>query len=268
MKIRTLFVTGWVAAVLATVSGVSAQAGWRPVAPGVAYRSLWGIVAADSVRLEVLRLRLDSVSLNVAHVYGLLETRKGQYAYSLNEVARRTSPIAAINGGFSNSFSLPSPAGLLRVSGADIAPLNHRDSIQSGVLCIQGRTLSLLRLSTYNPRSCTDAVQAGPLLVTSGRVAVRPSGQGSTGVAPRSAICVDQNRTAYLIYSQATRLHPFAVVLTDKRSRDALRCDMALNLSGGADAGMIFQTGEQVMSVGSRDTPIASAVLVVPHRRR
>jgi hypothetical protein len=244
---------------------------WVATGPGVAHREIRAVVEGDTVHLHALRLDPTRVRLRVVHVYSSLERRPGNYTYSLGEIARRESPLAAVNGGFSGSFSLPSPAGLLVVGGRELTSLNRRDSIQSGILCIQRRTyrVSILNTTEYNSGSCEDAVQAGPRLIqSSGRIGIRPTERRSGTRTARSAICIDRNQNVILVNTGATYLYSLAVVLADSRPGTGLGCSVALNLSGSAESGMVFQTGQQVIWIGSYETPIASAILAVPRRPR
>lgn len=266
VQMRTLQKCALMATMVVTLSLAGQE--WTPVAPGVAHRELRAVVGRDTVHLHALRLNTNQVQLKIVHLYSFLEQRPGSYAYSLSDVAKRAGPIAAINGGFSTSFSLPTPDGLLRVDGVDYASLNTINETLSGVVCVSNRgAVSIIRRVDYNDDICRHALQAGPLLIEpDGRLGIRGVTSRAQTRTARSAICINRSNEVILVTSGAASLYALSVVLNDRRTSMGLSCRVALNLAGDSEAGLVFQTGRQVIWIGSRQSSIASAILVTPNR--
>ena len=244
---------------------------WQPLAPGISYRMAALQRSSDrvSVPATVVRVVLDSAQVRIIDVYGTLRSRRRSFGYSLKEISQLESARVLMNGGFSNSFTLPLPAGLLVRDGQTVSQLTT-EALLDGVLCIEGRRTTIMKRGQYpqegdqtpqalvlrRPR-CPNALQAGPLLVVGGLVAVGDPVPGMTRDARRSSIGIDDAGHLYLVVAGSLGLGDMARFLFSE-----LKCTTALNLGGSTDSGLLLRRGNQWLTYGSVDGPIASAIAV------
>jgi len=240
-----------------------AQGPWEQVSPGIRYRTFRSQPGAGGFAMSAVQVDPSVARLGLVAVVSMLQERRGAYAYSLSEVAAATRAVAAINGGMSSSFSVPLPVGLLKVDGQTALRLNTRDAALTGVLCLQERRVRIVRREAFRPTECTQALQAGPVLVESPGGAVRV-GEVAMARTPvrRSAVAVDAHGTVFLVATEPTRLDALAEFLARDVAHGGLGAVTALNLSGSTDSGLLVRRRAGTASVGTPRSTIASAIVV------
>ncbi len=250
-------------AVISFVRSVQAQHDWNAIATGIQWRE---VVTRGGQKVRAIRIEPAKLSVQVWDTYGALEkggVSRGYATYSLAEVIQLFRPKAAINGGFSASYSAPIPAGLLVRGGRTIAPLNSKSRVQSGVLCVSKGGVKILGVQSYKDGACQYALQSGPMLIDpDGRVAVYENEQKSAAYV-RSAACLDQSGRLLLFQSEAAHLYDLARLLATSEAQGGPACKVALNLSGDVESGLFADRAGSPLQAGRLDVPIASSILVI-----
>jgi len=259
-----LFALGLAAtgALLASPGVARAQGDWERVAPGVEYAARTTSVGRDSLTLRVVRVNPALARVRVVAVYQALQQHPGAYGYTLNEIVEATRPHVAINGGFSTSFSVPLPAGLLRIDSRTVKALSARDSVLTGVLCLRAGHARIVRREAYVAAECVHAVQAGPLLVDgSATVNVRNLARARSAVR-RSVAALDRQGRLLLIITGPVRLDSLAGVLARDEHLGGLAATVALNLDGDTHSALFVKRAAGPTTSGTPQVPIASVILV------
>jgi uncharacterized protein YigE (DUF2233 family) len=218
------------------------------------------------VEVQVVRVEPARARIRVIDVYktstGPNQTR--QAGFNLASVANLSAgAIAVLNGGATTSYSVPNHAGFLRAQGRTSKPLATNHSTLTGVFCVRntrGNSWSIVKARAELTSSCHEAIQAGPLLVEAGRVAVY-SNELLKPSYRRSAVCVDAQQVVYLIATSEVNLYDLGKwLVTDPKSVSAgLGCTWALNLDGGTSSGLWVRGRPR--SFGETSSTIASALV-------
>lgn len=235
------------------------------------------------VEVKVLSASPGQVRLTVIHpnqvigrrdqptsLEGLLTTR---------ELGRpRSTERYLTSAGFS-SYRSEVPVGLLVSGGKTLSaidgsppqatsgitcPASQRSTLRySGVLCVRSDgKWQVLPAAEYLPGMCTEAVQAGPMLVEPGGVLGICEGEATTARSSHSRLvaCVDSMKMLHMVLSEPTALFPLANWLRT----GPLKCDVALNLSGAQQAGWMRLSSPQrpvAKREGGTESALASALL-------
>jgi len=270
MKVRA-YIPIWLYAAVATwmnlVTCEPAQAGadFHTLISGVELGEFsWAVTTTDQIRVTAIRIDPRLVRVQVVDARSLIPKNNPgvQLAYSLREVGRLHSPIAAINGGFTGSYVRPVPTGLIIIDGRTTSPLNRLSRSQTGIACVQqDGAVVIYRVIDSTTLKCRYAIQAGPMVVEN-------SGKNGIGVsqknilATRSLIGVDKmNRVIFLRTSEAS-LYSLGEMLSDN-GVSGLNLDNALNLDGDADSGLLARTNGTLSTYGNVDATIPSALIAV-----
>lgn len=248
-----------------SVSSVKAEpVAWRIVAEGVQVTETTHPVADAEADIDLHAVRVDpnKVHVVVLDTYATMSEAGSKYAaYSLRDLKRISGAVALINGGFSQSFALPVPAGLVVQNGETTARLNRESKLQSGVFCMNDEGAKVVNKADYSDELCRDALQSGPKIVEyDGENGIRAPKNPFT----RSVACVDAEGRVLLVRSSSATLYHLAEVLRAPESDGGYGCQAALNLSGDVDSGLLYEIDDEEKTVGVVDSVIASAIAVVP----
>lgn len=241
-----------------------------------------------SIRPRVLSYAASQVRLRVVSV----PFEAGQPEASLLDLAQsrlrraelRRKPWALVNGGLS-SYRTDAPLGLLvvdsrvygtlsreRASSAQRPSASSPQLRWSGVLCRRAGAggWDIALAERYEPKSCVDAMQSGPLLVEAGgTVGIREDEPERSRPYERSVVCLGEGERMHLVVvERKTHLLPLARWLARPESEGGLGCRVALNLSGDSSSGLVLndpRTGLQ--RYGPAAFPLPSALLVEPRER-
>ena len=140
-----------VSLISATYLSISAQ-DWRSVHDGVEYAEVTRTIDNQPVRMNLLRLDLKKVRLDVVHA---MDAAIG--TETVSSMATRHGAVAAINAGFfrlDNSIWAGDPAGILKIAGKFLSePMNDRvgllirnSALTTSVLISHINLLSVLRV--------------------------------------------------------------------------------------------------------------------------
>jgi uncharacterized protein YigE (DUF2233 family) len=241
---------------------------WKEVTSGLSVRTDQIAVGASGQNVEINALLINPSLLRtkVVAVHNTINRQKLKFpTYSLRELARVVRPIAIVNGGFSSSYTLPLPSGLLIENQRTIAVINDISKTQSGVLCIGDKKVQILTRAEYKTVQCKDALQSGPLLVEgAGKVGVFQSEHKKLPWYRRSFIAVRQDGQVILGVAGEISLYDLALYIAATGPKGGLGAVRALNLSGDVESGLYYSNdGTRLQTYGNMDAPIASAIAVV-----
>ncbi len=219
------------------------------------------------VRATVFRFPASAVRLQILPTLGLVaQSRYQRPGLSIEEAVKvdalgklSTGDMLIANGGFSgakvdrpiglvisggNAISLPDYA-VQRGDPTSTCPSLRQDRPRrSGVLCADKRGRILVQhLDEVDFESCTDAVQAGPLLVEApGRNGICESPPGESAYL-RTALCTRGKDVALVVTRDPVPLFDLAQWLAAPTSQGGLACEAALNLSGDSSSGAQLRQG-------------------------
>lgn len=222
----------------------------------------------NTVRVVVFRFPVAAVRLQVLPTLGLLPQGPYQRAGLSVEDAVKVEALGKLssgdmlitNGGFSgakvdrplglvisggNAISLPDYS-MQRGDPSSACPALRQDRPRrSGVLCVdKNRQIRVQHLDAVDFESCTDAVQAGPLLVEApGRNGICESTSGSERAYLRTAVCTREDDVVLVVTRDPVGLFDLAQWLTDPVRAGGMACHAALNLSGDSSSGALLRQG-------------------------
>jgi uncharacterized protein YigE (DUF2233 family) len=226
--------------------------------PSIVRRNLTKTIQGEKIEINIAQINPNQVKVRV---YSLVS--QDAPSYTLGELVNKLKPQAAINGGFSSSYSIPTPTGLLVSNGKTLYRMNVNtvNVVTNGILCV-GQTTSIIMKNDYKKSTCSEALEAGPILISAGKIDKRIDElqkKFRIKVAERSVIAIDkQGRLLLIRVNTPLTLSVLANLLTQKD----LDCVSALNLSGSKESGLYINTQGKKFQVGRLDSPIASAIAV------
>lgn len=161
--------------------------------------------------------------------------------YSLQDYLRRYRALAVLSGGYIDSYSPPTPLGLVRSNGLQISPV-HQSWLVDGLFCAGHGRVEISRVD-MDPvrRTFEDCVQAGPLLLLNGQLV---GDQGREEVAnykkfvltplERTFICLIGRQEAVIGISDKIELPKLVAALRQPQ----FGCVDAMGLTGGSSGGL------------------------------
>lgn len=219
-----------------------------------------------TVQAAVFRFSASAVRLQILPTLGLL--LQGPYqgsglsiedAVKVEALGKLSSGDMLIaNGGFSgakvdralglvisggNAISLPDYSVQRGDPASTCAALRVDRPRRSGVLCVdKDRQILVQHLDKGDFESCTDAVQAGPMLVEApGRNGICESPTERAYL--RTALCTRNDDVALIVTLDPVTLFDLAQWLATPTSQGGLACNAALNLSGASSSGAQLRKG-------------------------
>jgi uncharacterized protein YigE (DUF2233 family) len=233
------------------------------VAPGVEIAEIrvsqpvWG----DTFDLAVVRARPDLVSVGVVFTNGVLLARSRTSAldFSLTELAQQLHPLAILNGGATESFSRPIPAGLLIANRQLVSRLNPTSRVMSGVFWVRGKTCGISGRKVVMTAGLDGAIQSGPIVMIGGKLAVYGNERRTPRYA-RSLVGLDRAGRVLLIATSRASLYSVGSRLTKSEAGGGVNCVSALNLDGGDSSGLIVRGRNVVNHWGTVTSIVASAI--------
>jgi uncharacterized protein YigE (DUF2233 family) len=223
----------------------------------------------DTFDLFVVRARRDNVSVRVIYPYRALKSRAQASIvdYSLSELNDALTPLAVINGGPTASFARPIPAGLLIANGLLVSRLNPASSRMTGVFWVRGGTVGISSAKAFQTGGLTGAVQAGPIIVSRGQRVVSTAEQLKPKYA-RSIVAIDRQGRLLLVTTTSAWLYNVASRLVQSEQAGGLDCVAALNLDGADSSGILVRERSGLVTRGTTNSLIASAIGLSPRPRR
>lgn len=200
----------------------SAFAGsWQSLAPGMEYQDLVTNPLTPWAHIHAFRIDLKQYQLDLVTAMQLSKRQA-----SINEFARKSHALLAINGGFfDNNYH---PLGLRIYQQQAHNPIKHIS--WWGVFLIQNHMPSIISSRDYKPNPKIQfAIQTGPRLIINGTIPhLRP------GVAERSAIGITRHNQLIILVTKNALITTTELAHIMKAS--PLHCVNALNLDGGSSS--------------------------------
>jgi hypothetical protein len=186
-------------------------------------------------------------------------------------------PLAILNGGFLETYTPATPAGLLQIRGEVINGSAPRDQVASAVICFgQAEKPSALAIepligSERLQKRYSDCLQAGPLLIYKGRqfddlmiLDLDPSLKEFASVsAERSFIARNARGETILGVTAKTSLYALRAALLLGESDGGFGAIAAVGLTGRSTAGMIV-AGREPYTAGAVSKVLPNAIIVTP----
>lgn len=183
--------------------------------------------------------------------------------YSLNEYLTRYGAMVVLSGGYIDSYSPPTPLGLLRSQGLQINPI-HRSWLLQGLFCSNEDNVEIT-LVDMDPlrRNFRDCVQGGPVMLLDGKVARDPSIENNENYRrfanariARTFVCIDRRKDVIVGLGEKSDLSNFVSALRGSE----LGCIDAIGLTGAQSGGM--WAGKKLF--GNDDFLFPSVIAVMP----
>ncbi|MCI3921068.1 phosphodiester glycosidase family protein [Paenibacillus sp. TRM 82003] len=183
---------------------------------------------------------------------------------ALQDIAEAGGAVAAINGTFFNAYTdseVKSPYGYIAAGGEVVnrAPGDRRTVLlfdtANGVEMVAGDTF----LDRFAERDVSGSLQAGPRLLTNGKITVNPAEEGFkdpkilTNAGARSAVGLTADHRLILLTTGGATIPQLAEMMLQAGAKEAM------NLDGGASSGLYLQ-GKYITRPGRE---ISNALLVV-----
>jgi hypothetical protein len=210
------------------------DSGWMDVGNGAELRRLRVPVGPGSAEATLTVVRLDTSMVRFRVGY-----QPGQ-PLAFTEWVDRSSPLAAINGGF---FSEGFESTALVISGGAASGSSYKDS--GGMFAVDSQgSISLRSLADqpYDPAEpLVEALQGWPMLV-------KPGGDTYSGtdadVARRSVVALDRSGHVLLLACSTSSFTLRA--LAEWLAASDLEIEAALNLDGGSSTGLYLSGQAQI----------------------
>lgn len=182
-----------------------------------------GEVTLRGITIRYVTFSADDYRLRVVDQKG----GPGSRFRSAREAAKSVDGVAAINAGFFTPEG--EPLGFV-VTGGDRRGARNRSSLGAGVYVDRGGRRQIVRRANYaGDAGVTEALQAGPFLIESGRV---KAGLSDRKAAARSFVATDDKGGWAIAQTSSTNLKDLASVLAGQ-SLGEVKLQTALNLDGG-----------------------------------
>jgi Phosphodiester glycosidase len=189
--------------------------------------------------------------------------------FSLIRYFRDENALAALNGGFIENQTPPTPAGLLQLNHEIVNALSEQDPVLSGLLCFSQEPKRIAIAPIADAKEIlpkySDCLQGGPLLLYKGKPYARleeldPILKSFSSVdAARSFIAQTSDGELALGVTTPISLFSLREFLLMSTAAGGLAAGSALNLTGRRSAGLIV--GEEFFR-GTVTTLLPNAIVV------
>lgn len=194
---------------------------WQNLAPGIEYQDVLNNPLTPWAHIYAFRIDLKYNQL------GLISSKDiAKNQASINELARKSKALIAINGGFfDNQFR---PLGLRRDLQKETNPVKRIS--WWGIFLIQNQTPEIITAREYQPNDNIQfAIQSGPRLIINGQIPhLKP------GIAERTALGITPHNKLILIVTNNAMIT--TTELAKLMKAPPLNCKNALNLDGGSSS--------------------------------
>jgi uncharacterized protein YigE (DUF2233 family) len=231
-------------------TGDAIASSWRTLAPGVEYQDLIRNPITPWSHIHAFRIDLKNYQLDLVSATDFKEKQAG-----IDEFARKSQAIIAINGGFFDGQY--HPLGLRIDQHRQHHPIKRVS--WWGVLFIKNQTAYIVSSKDYqSDKSIQFAVQAGPRLIIDGHIPhLKP------GIAERSALGITRQNHLILLVTNNTMIT--TTELARLMKAPPLSCTSALNLDGGSSSQLFAHIQSFRLNVHGFSN-VADAIVVKPSK--
>lgn len=224
---------------------------WQTIAKGLQYTQITLPSAAFTYgKLHAFQIDLDTYQLDLVFAR---DQKRG--LATAEQFAQTQKAVLAINGGFFNPKG--QPLGLRIQQGEQRSPM--KSVSWWGVFYIKGqRPYIVSQRRFHQDKSITLALQAGPRLLSNGKVLSLKPGQ-----AQRSVLCVTNNNKLIIAVTEHAMITTtdLAKQLRRTNRNGGLACRDALNLDGGSSSQLYATVGNFTLNITGFG-PVADAIVV------
>jgi len=191
------------------------------------------------VRVLTARVPISSSNQKSPEIFATYE--RAPRGYFLQDYQRRYNAIAALSGGYIETFSPPTALGFIKSNGT-VTDAMHKSWLTDGIFCSDKGSASIWQIDEASDAvNMRDCLQAGPLLIYRGRVFgngidIQNSGfkKLARSVQAQGFVCIDKEGFVLLGISDAIDLSSFVEILRSP----PINCIDALRLTGKETAGL------------------------------
>ena len=235
---------------------------WIELFPNINGRSFTTILEDNNpVIINVIRISPVSYQIKIIDVYGNLKGKEKYSIYNIREIVEDPNPLVVINGGFSPSYSLPLPSGLLIENSKIISPIKKDSKLLSGIFYIDTKGFNIIKKEEYR-EGYLYALQSGPIII---EYPAKPAIYKNEREKPkykRSVVAIDKQGCLLLITTNEMHLYDLSQILVKEENQGGLNCVSALNLSGDEYTGLYINRKKRPIILGNTDVPIPSVIVV------
>ena len=223
---------------------------WEKLAPGIEYQDLGSNLLSTWSHIHVFRVNLKINELDL-----VMANQLAQKQPSMNDFAKSSNALIALNGGFFDRNS--NPLGLRMSHQKQHNPLKRIS--WWGIFYIKDERPYLSSLNQYQQDNAVDfAVQSGPRLLVNGKItSLKP------GLAERSALGITSDGQVIILVTEHSPLTTTA--LAGLMQSSPLNCKDALNLDGGSSSQLIANIDSFKIDAQSFAN-VSDAIVVKPRR--
>ncbi len=170
-----------------------------------------------------------------AHRIGVIRASEfGWKSATVQALCKASGATACINANFFDEQG--KPLGLVMSRGIIHNRIHKGGGLLTGILYASAKQVGVAHRETFNPAGVVEAVQAGPRLVSDGKVVegLKESSRASN----LSGICVDSERRVSIFRVTTGVFGCSLLQLQSLLASPALGCVEALNFDGGGSSGM------------------------------
>lgn len=162
---------------------------------------------------------------------------------SIQAIAKSHNALLAVNANFFDTNN--KPLGLVTIN--RVEKNKFKNISWWGILCMNGKWLSIKHSSQYKKGACSNAIQAGPRIVINGNI---PKLKNET--SRKTAIGINKKGEMIIVASSSRiPIKTLANSFRKKETEGGLDCPNALNLDGGSSSQLYFSANDFELSLPS-----------------
>jgi hypothetical protein len=231
---------------------------------------LFRVVFSDKTDITALRVAPEKLDIRVlAAVVPIPDSPSRQLSnperrargYSLEEYLRRYSALAVMSGGYIDTYSPPTPLGLVKSNGI-LVQKPHRSWLVEGLFCSDIDRAQILLIENLEDQGrFRDCVQAGPVLLKGGIEPDLPSRRNDSYLKLASRqdeqvfVCINNKDEVLIGISSKMELRRLPQALL----QPALHCVDAIRMTSAVSGGL--QVGDTLF--GKDDFLFPSAIAIM-----
>jgi uncharacterized protein YigE (DUF2233 family) len=223
---------------------------WKTLSPGIEYQDLVANPLTPWAHIHAFRIDLKDYQLDLITAKDLSKRQA-----SINELARKSHAMLAINGGFFDSAYRP--LGLRIYQQQEHNPVKRIS--WWGIFLIKDRLPTIISSREYERDDHIQfAMQSGPRLIINGAIPhLRP------GVAERSALGITRRNKLIVLVTDNALIT--TTELAHLMKAPPLNCDNALNLDGGSSSQLYAHIQSFRLNVHGFSN-VSDAIVITPKK--
>ena len=223
---------------------------WKTISTGMEYQDLVVNPLIPWAHIHAFRIDLKDYQLDLITAKDLSKRQA-----SINELARKSHAVLAINGGFFD--------GAYRPLGLRIYQQQEHNPVKRiswwGIFLIKDHTANIISSREYERDTHIQfAIQSGPRLIIDGSIPhLKP------GLAERSALGITRRKKLIVLVTDNALITTTELAHLMKSS--PLNCENALNLDGGSSSQLYARVGSFRLNVHGFSN-VSDAIVITPKK--